>query len=82
MIGVDWIAGLSATAAGFDMIQNHVDLLSCLVHAVPTRATATAADAATIIRDMCLRSCAGFLVVDHDAKFTSDVFRAFAKNMG
>ena len=42
------------------MIQNHVDLLSGRVHAVPTRATATTADAATIIRDMCLRSGAGF----------------------
>ena len=89
MIGVDWIAGLptTTTAAGFDMIQNHVDLLSCRVHAVPTRATTTAADAVTIIqvRDMCLRSCAGFpnvLVVDHNAKFTSNVFRAFAKSMG
>jgi hypothetical protein len=28
MIGVDWIAGLPTTAGGFDMIQNHVDLLS------------------------------------------------------
>ena len=55
MIGVDWIAGLPATAAGFDMIQNHVGLLSGKsrnVQAVPTRATATAADAAEIIRDM------------------------------
>ena len=85
MIGVDWIAGLPTTAAGFDMIQNHVDLLSGKVHAVPTRATATAADAAAIIRDMCLRSGAGFpdvLVVDHDPKFTSEVFRAFVKSMG
>ena len=73
------------------MIQNHVDhfKLSGRVHAVPTRATAVAADAATIIRniiaDMCLRSGAGFpdvLVVDHDAKFTSVVFHAFAKSMG
>jgi hypothetical protein len=35
---------------------------------------------------MCLRSCGGFpdvlVVVDHDPKFTSDVFRAFAKGMG
>ena len=46
MIGVDWIAGLPTTEGGFDMIQNHVDLLSGKVHAVPTRATATAADAA------------------------------------
>ena len=85
MIGVDWIAGLPMTAAGFDMIQNHVDLLSGKVHAVPTRSTATAADAATIIRDMCLRSGDGFpdvLVVDHDSKFTSEVFRAFVKSIG
>ena len=85
MIGVDWIAGLPTTAAGFDMIQNHVDLLSGKVHAVPTRSTATAADAAAIIRDMCLRSGDGFpdvLVVDHDSKFTSEVFRAFVKGWG
>jgi hypothetical protein len=85
MIGVDWIAGLSTTAAGFDMIRNHVDLLSGKVHAVPTRATATAADATAIIRDMCFWSGAGFpdvLVVDHDPKFTSEVFRPFVKSMG
>ncbi len=37
------------------------------------------------IRDMCLRSGDGFpdvLLVDHDPKFTSNVFRAFAKGMG
>ena len=48
----------------------------------PTRSTATAADAAAIIREMCLRSGDGFpdvLVVDHDSKFTSEVFRAFVK---
>jgi hypothetical protein len=85
MIGVDWITGLPTTAAGFDMIQNHVDLRSGKVHAVPTRATATAADAAAIIRDMCLRSGHGFpevLVVDQDSTFTSVEFRAFAKGMG
>ena len=85
MIGVDWIAGLPMTEAGFDMIQNHVDLLSGKVHAVPTRSTATAAEAAAIIRDLCLRSGDGFpdvLVVDHDSKFTSDVFRAFVKGWG
>jgi hypothetical protein len=52
------------------MIQNHhVDLRSGKVYAVPTRAMVTAADAAAIIRDMCLRSGDGFpdvLVVDHD----------------
>jgi hypothetical protein len=48
--GVDWIAGLPTTEGGFDVIQNHVNLLSGKVHAVPTRATATAADAAEINR--------------------------------
>jgi hypothetical protein len=62
----------------------HIDLLSGKVHAVPTKATATAADPTVIIRDMCLRSCDGFpdvLVVDHDPKITSDVFQAFVKSM-
>ena len=85
MIGVDWIVGLPTTAAGFDMIQNHFDLLSSNVHAVPTRSKATAADAAAIILGMCLRSGDGFpdvLVVDHDSKFTSEVFRALVKGWG
>ena len=73
------------------MIQNPVDLLSGKVHAVPTRSTATAtADAAVIIRDICLRSAgsgvglADALVVDHDANFVakftseSEVFRAMS----
>jgi hypothetical protein len=67
------------------MIKNHVDLLSWKVHAVPTRATATAAAAAEIIRDMCLRSGDGFqdvLVADHAPKFTSEVFWAFVRSMG
>ena len=69
------------------MIQNHVDLPLGKVYAVPTRTTATvtAADAAVIVRDMCLRSGDRFpdvLVVDHDPKFTSEVFWAFVKGMG
>jgi hypothetical protein len=36
MIGVDWIVGLPTTEGWFNMIQNHVDLLSEKVHAVPT----------------------------------------------
>jgi hypothetical protein len=62
-----------------------VDLLSGKVHAVPTRSTATAADTAAIIRDLCLRSGDGFpdvLLVDHDSKFMSTVFRAFVKGWG
>ena len=85
MIGMDCIARLPTTAAGFDMIQNQVGLLSGKVHAVPTRSTATAADAAVTIRDMCPWSGAGFpdaLVVDHDAKLKSEVLRAFVKSMG
>ena len=89
---MDRIAQLPTTAAaarGFDMIQNHVDpgLLSGEVYAVPTRATASAADTAEITRDsdMCLRSGTGFpdaVVVDHDPTFTSAVFMAFAEGMG
>ena len=81
----DRSGGLPTPAAGFDFIQNHVDLLSGKVHAVPTRLTATAADAADIIRDMCLRSGDGFpdiLLVDHDSKFISEVFRAFVNGWG
>jgi hypothetical protein len=37
MIGVNWIAGLPTTQGDFDMIQNHVDLLSGKVHAVYAR---------------------------------------------
>ena len=46
---------------------------------------ATAADAADIIRDMCLRSGDGFpdiLLVDHDSKYISEVFRAFVNGWG
>ena len=85
MIGVDWIAGLPTTDGGFDMIQNRVDLLPGTVHAVATRATAAAADAAETIRGMRLRSgdgCPDALVVDRDAELTRDVWRAFAKGMG
>ena len=76
MIGLDWLDGLPTMAAGFDMIQNHVELLSGKVHAAPTRSTATAMDAALITRDLCLRPRAGFPdallpVVDHDAEFSA-----------
>ena len=37
--------------ACFEMIEDHVDLLPGKVLAVPTRSTATAIDALTIIRD-------------------------------
>ena len=66
------------------MIQNQIDLLTGKVEKVPTRSTATALDAAAIIRDLYLRSRTGFPdvpEVDHDAKFTSEVFRAFVKSM-
>jgi hypothetical protein len=80
-VRVDWLVRLPMTAAGFDQVQVRqvlVDHLSSKVHAVPTRATATAADAAQIILEMALRSGDGVpdvLVVDHDPKFTSTLFR-------
>ncbi len=57
----------------------------CSLSAVPTRSTETAADTTAILRDMCLRSGDGFpdvLVVDHDSKFTSEMFRSFVKGWG
>jgi hypothetical protein len=39
MIGVAWIAWLPTTEGWFNMMQDHVSLLSGKVHAVPTRAT-------------------------------------------
>jgi hypothetical protein len=73
------------TASGFDQVQVHVDHLSGKVHAVPTRSTDTAADAARIILEMALRSGDGVpdvLVVDHDPKFTSALFREFTRRLG
>ena len=40
----------SAWAAGFDMIQSRFDPLSGKAHAIPNSSTATAMDAAVIIR--------------------------------
>ena len=77
--------GLPQTAAGFDQVQVHVDHFSGKVHAVPTRSTDTAADAARILLDMVLRFGDGVpdaLVVDHDPKFTSKVFREFTRSLG
>ncbi len=85
MIGVDWLVGLPTMAAGFDQVQVHVDHLSGKVHAVPTRATDTAADAARIILEMALCSGDGVpdvLVVDHDPKFTSKLFKEFTRSIG
>ena len=56
VIGVDFLMGLPKTASVFDQIQVHVDFLSGKVHAVPTRSTDSAADAAAIILEMALRS--------------------------
>ena len=66
-------------------MQVHVDFLSGKVHAVPTRSTDSAADAAAIILEMTLRSGDGIpdtLVVDHDPKFTSNLFREFTRRIG
>jgi hypothetical protein len=87
VIGVDWLVGLPMTASGCDQVQVHVDHLSGKVHAVPTRATDTAADAAQIILEMALRLGDGVpdvrvLVVDHDPKFTSKLFQEFTRRIG
>ncbi len=84
VIGVDWLIGLSPTATGFNQIQVHVDYLSGKVHVVPNRSTATSAEAAQIILKMALHSGDGIpdvLVVDHDPKFTSSLFREFTRRI-
>ena len=51
----------------------------------PTRATNTAADAARIVLELGLRSGDGIpdvLVVDHDPKFTSALFKEFTRCIG
>ena len=85
VIGVDWLMGLPPTAKGFDQVQVHVDYLLGKVHAVPNRSTATSTEAAQIILEMALRSSDGIpdmLVVDHDPKFTSSLFRDFTWRIG
>jgi hypothetical protein len=84
VIGVDWLVGLPMTASGFDQVRVHVDHLSGKVHAVPTRATDTAADAAQIILKMALRLGDGVpdVLVDHDPKFTSKLFQEFTRRIG
>ena len=62
-----------------------VDLLSGKVHATPSKSTDNAAAAAQMLLDHSLRSGDGVpdvLVVDNDPKFTSAIFREFAKAIG
>ncbi len=49
-IWVDWLMDLPSMVQGIDQVQVHVDYLSGKVHAVPTRSTDTATDAAQIIQ--------------------------------
>ncbi len=83
---MDWIAGLPTTGGGLYMIQNHVDLLSgrCTRSPHVRQTAAQAAGAAEMMREVCMCSDDGFPdvpVLDHGPKFTSDVSRAFFKNM-
>ncbi len=69
----------------FNQVPVHVDYLSGKVYALPCRSTYTAADAAKHILDMTFRSGDGIpdvLVVDHDLKFTSNLFREFTRHIG
>ena len=77
--------GLPLTAQGFDLVQDHVGYLSGKVYAVPCGSTDTATNAAKHILDMALRSGDGIpdvLVVDHDPKFASNLFREFTRRIG
>ena len=85
MWGIDFIGPLQASAQGFNLVQVHIDHLSGKVVSVPTRDTATAAEAAKIFLEVCLRNGTGVpdvVVVDHDPKFRGAFFTAFAKGLG
>ncbi len=76
---------LPLTVQGFDQVQVHFDYLSGKVHAVLTRSTHTAADAAQIIPKMNLRSDDGvpdLLVVDHDPKIKNKLFWECTRTIG
>ena len=67
------------------MIQTHVERQSARCPHALDGDGESVTDAAVVVRDLCLRSCARFpdtLGVDHDAKFSSEVFCAFVKRMG
>ena len=84
-LGVDWICGLTVTAASFDQLMVIVNLLSGKVHATQSKLTDNAAMAAQTLLDHSLRSgyCVlDVLVVDHYPKFTSQLFREFTKAIG
>jgi len=85
MWGIDFIGPLQTSAEGFNLVQVHIDHLSGKVVSIPTRDTATAAEAAQTFLDVCLRNGTGVpdaVVVDHDPKFRGTFFTAFAKGLG
>ena len=70
---------------GFDQVQAHIDHFCGKVHPVPTYATDTAANAARSVLAMGLHSFDGtldVLVVDHDPKFTSALFKELTRHIG
>ena len=81
MWGIDFIGPLQTSAEGFNLVQVHIDHLSGKVVSIPTRDTATAAEAVQTFLDVCLRNGTGVpdaVVVDHDPKFRGTFFTAFA----
>jgi len=80
MWGIDFIGPLQTSAEGFNLVQASGKVVS-----IPTRDTATAAEAAQTFLDVCLRNGTGVpdaVVVDHDPKFRGTFFTAFAKGLG
>ena len=75
------LLGFPMIVLGFEhwQVQVHVDHLYCKVHVVPTRETDTVVDAALIILKIWHSSgerIPNVLVVDHDPKFMSALFKA------
>ena len=85
MWGIDFIGPLQTSAEGFNLVQVHIDHLSGKVVSIPTRDTATAAEAAQTFLDVCLRNGTGVpdaVVVDHDPKFRGTFFYGVRQGAG
>jgi len=75
-ISMDFVVALPVTKNGYDAIMTVVDRLTKMVHFVPTRVNATAADVAALFFDeiVCLHGLPKDIVTDRDPKFTSELW--------
>ena len=83
-ISMDFITQPPLTKAGHDMIVVFVDILSKMVHIIPTRTDAMAPETARIFFDSVFRlhGLPKVIISDHDAKFTSRFWKTLFTHLG